>query len=426
MKRVLVWVAAAFLLAASIGATAYSENEFSVSPTPTPVPSASTFSVQTQTSGTQPQTSAGGRRIEYGQLQTLVTSNLEVIKSRNSYNSTLSGIVETDESLQEAIDSYDETAEKFNTMKIQLKEQYDAGLMTEEAYEEQLDAVYAQEESALNALDSQIEALEKAKNASTYQQETASLRIVSTVRAQTDAAQSAFLNYYSLNQKLLVAQNQLEYLEWQESLAATKLAKNLISQDTYNKAFDAIRPQRDSIDAIVTSLRKNELTLKTAIGLQLAQSIDYGPLPALDIASIPLCNRESDRATYVSRSVDIQNAVSAARKANYDLYNDDVNGFDRDNANLTYEQAVENANREFEASYDALQDGYKSYQNAVKAHEDKLTELSKLRIKLEKGVASKNAVRIQEYTVYQSERNLKATEIDLFSQFQQYRNGLSL
>ena len=369
-----------------------------------------------------------GSTIEYGNILGLVEQNLEVKKAKTTASSSFATEDGYQKQLREAQDSYAEAERTYLDTLRTIRETSEALNLSEDAYEALVDVVDGVWESQKESIESGIESVQDGITAVRFSQQSATLAVVSTKQQQVNAAHQAFLNHFSLLEKKAVVENQLENLKWQISLAEIKLKRKLIPQISYDTLVDSLSDIELAMENYDTALKQNELQLKAALGIAASASIRYGKLPDVSaIEQIPLRDRNVDRDAYLSRSLVIENARIGINKAQSTVDGEKVETYyEVDNALLSYEQSVESVTQQFESTYGALQDSYLAYNNAVKAHNSLKSEYSRLLKKQKKGQASKNAVRTKKDQLLQSQYNLKAQKIELYSQFQLYLNGLTL
>ena len=384
----------------------------------------------------EPQVVIGGSfSIEYNSIAQMVEQNLDVQKAKTTVSSTFAVEHDYYKKLADAEKAFSDAEQSYRENKDKLYEQMEASIAggAEEsdaraAYDEQVASLDEGWNTQAESLRDNITTIRRGINTLQYSKQSASLAVVSTKQGQISNAQEAFLNYYSLTAKKAAAENKLSNLKWQISMAKVKLERKIISQLTYDTLVDSVPEVKLAVENYDTTIKQNELQLKSFLGLSASTPIKYGTLPDMKlIDEIPKRSAEADRSVYLGRSSVIEDARIGIGKAQSEVDSEKSDSyFGVNTATISYEQAVETATKDFEKAYGNLQDSYKAYKNAIKAHNVLEGEYTRLNKKYKNGQASKNTLRSKKDEIKQSEHNLKAQKIELYALYQNYVNGLTL
>lgn len=372
----------------------------------------------------------GTYKITYENIPSIVSSNLDIIKAKTNVAITQENWVDYNDQLNDLFESYDEVIETYDALIDTYLASVDSNpALTPELIQAQTEALIEERDAKLESIQESIDSVYKARDTVQIDVASSVTQVMSVERASVNSAQQAFLSHYALIQEGLAAQNQYENLEWQISIAKKKLANELISQDEYDKLVNQLPTLDLAIKNNESEMRQCELRLKTAVGFSLSTVIEMGSLPSIDLSRIETMDRETDRQQYINYSYSVRSAKESMDKAQL-VYNQDrsvqKSKLSLDAAIVSYEQAVEQAAREFEISYDTLKDTYNSYITSQKDLETQTSDLNKLKKKYEKGQSSQNAVRKASDALYQSECKLASSKINLFYMWQEYQNSLSI
>lgn len=372
--------------------------------------------------------------IEYDYIASMISKyNADYLQAKNKTELANVDRQDLDDGYKDSVDAYDQITEQVKNLDTQYAALYavfnDPGATAQSKAE--ANAGMAKINETMSGLKTQQDTLSKTidniqqqRDMLDYNISASSLAATQTFKGKVLTAQQYFLSYYSLGHKRDAAVRKLETLERQHVAAEKKYKMNMISKTEYDKVYDTIKPQQDAIDELNTQIRKSVLNLKTTLGISLSTDSKLGSLPNMDIDQIAARNYPTDLEKYLEKSLTIQSKRDALQNADFQQQYSDTFPYNVESAKIALDQAVATETITFENTYNTMRDHYNKYKTQLKALAASEKELANYKVKLDRGLISKNAYLNKQDEIYMTQCNLKAAKIDLFTELQAYLNSI--